>query len=50
MEAKWMVILMIGLTSSMFISLGMVEYRRMECRIEGVKSNLTPEAVDKICK
>ena len=50
MEAKWIAILIIGLTSSMFIPLGIVEYRRMECRIEGVKSNLTPEAVDKICK
>jgi len=50
MEAKWIVILAIGLSSTMILPLSIVEYRRMECKIEGVKSNLTPEAVDKICK
>ena len=49
METKWIAILSIGLAAAMFGPLAVVHYKEMECRIEGIKSNLTPEAVEKIC-
>jgi hypothetical protein len=50
MEAKWIAILAIGMSACMFIPLSVVEYKRMECKIEAVKQDVTPEVATKLCR
>ena len=49
MEAKWVAIMAMVIFSTMFVALGVGEYSKGQCQIEGIKAGLTDTAIVKIC-
>lgn len=49
MEAKWMSILCIGVAAAMFTPLGIMEYSKSQCQIEGIRAGLTDTVINNIC-
>ena len=49
MEFKWVMIAAIVAFGSMFAVLGITEYSKGQCQIEGIKAGLTDTAIAKIC-
>ena len=49
MEAKWIAIMAMVMFGKMFAGIGVIEYGKSQCRIEGIKSGLTDTAIVKIC-
>ncbi len=49
MSDKWIVILCVGFATAMFAPLGIMEYNKAQCRVEGIKAHMEPEAIIKVC-
>lgn len=49
MEAKWIAIMAMVMFGAMFAGIGYTEHTKSQCQIEGIKADLTPEAIVKIC-
>lgn len=49
MEAKWIAIMAMVMFGTMFAALGVGEYNKSQCQIEGIKAGLTDTAIVKIC-
>lgn len=49
MEAKWVAIMAMVMFSGLFVALGISEYSKGQCQIEGIRAGLTDTAIVKIC-
>ena len=49
MEFKWVMIAAAVMFSGMFAGLGYSEHTKSQCKIEGIRSGMTVEAIVKIC-
>lgn len=49
MEFKWISIMVAISFSAMFAAIGVSEYSKNQCQIEGIKAGLTDTAIVKIC-
>lgn len=49
MEAKWIAIMAVGMFVAMFSAIGVSEYSKSQCQIEGIRAGLTADAIVKTC-
>ena len=49
MEVKWIMIMATVSFLAMFVAIGVGEYGKNQCQIEGIKAGLTDTAIVKIC-
>ena len=49
MEVKWIAIATAVIFGSMFAGIGVSEYNKSQCQIEGIRAGLTDTAIANIC-
>lgn len=49
MEVKWIMIMAMVSFAAMFAAIGIGEYSKSQCQIEGIRAGLTAEAIVKTC-
>ena len=49
MEVKWIAIATAVIFGSMFVGIGVSEYNKSQCQIEGIRAGLTAQAIVETC-
>jgi len=49
METKWLMLFAIAAFTGLFASIGISEYGKSQCQIEGIKAGMTAESIVKTC-
>jgi len=49
MDSKWLTICIVGTVIALFAPLGIMEYSKSQCKVEGIRAGKTADEINNIC-